>query len=172
MLHLVSKQACKLKLLKRWKIYYVFHWSLLEQNITWKGQVNKKVTELKTGDSGEYKVEAIWDSTIYANKEESHLLDLYYLIAWKRYLEKENIWKPSSTVQHLKKLINSFHNKLLEKLTATFPPTDSAPPMANPTIKLTRPNTKQKRGQPAHNASKQARNWVLDARDIWTIPSL
>ena len=31
-LHLVSSQAYKLKTLKQWKIYNVFHVSLLEQN--------------------------------------------------------------------------------------------------------------------------------------------
>ena len=65
--------------------------SLLEQNITKKEQIDKWVTKLKAGNSKEYKVKAIWDSAVYANKSESgQLLGLYYLVAWKRYLEKEN----------------------------------------------------------------------------------
>ena len=39
-LHPVSKQAYKLKLPKKWKIYNVFHGFLLEQNTTKKGRVN------------------------------------------------------------------------------------------------------------------------------------
>ena len=65
--------------------------SLLEQDTTRKERV-KKVSELDASDnSKEYKVEAIWDSTIYTNKLESgHLLSLYYLVAWKGYLKEEN----------------------------------------------------------------------------------
>ena len=38
--------------------------------------------ELAAGDeSGEYKMEAIWDSAVYARESESdHLLGLYYLV--------------------------------------------------------------------------------------------
>ena len=42
------------------------------------------MTELKfeAGDSKDYKVEAIWDSVVYANKlESSQLPALYYLVA-------------------------------------------------------------------------------------------
>ena len=66
--------------------------SLLEQDITRKRRVDKKVTELEfeAGDSKKYKMEAIWDSAVYDNKAEGRLLGLYYLVAWKRYLEEEN----------------------------------------------------------------------------------
>ena len=37
--------------------------------------------------------------------------------------------------------------------------------MARPIIKLTKPTTKRKRGQPAKSASKQVRNWVF--RCLW-----
>ena len=48
--------------------------------------------ELDAGDdSGEYKVEAIRDSAVYARELESdHLPSLYYLMSWKRYPEEEN----------------------------------------------------------------------------------
>ena len=46
-LYLVGKQAHKLKLLKRERIQDVFHVSLLKQDITRKGRIDKKVTELK-----------------------------------------------------------------------------------------------------------------------------
>ena len=122
--------------------------------------------EFEAGESEEYKVEAIWNSAVYVNKAKGHLPGLYYLVAWKSYPEEENIWKSLFVVQHLKKLINSFHKKHPEKPTATFPAINSALPMAMPTIKPTRPTTKWKRGQLAINANKQMRNWVLNACDI------
>ena len=55
---------------------------MLEQNTTRKERVDKKGTELEfeVGNSKKYKLKAIWDSTIYANKAKSHLLVLYYLV--------------------------------------------------------------------------------------------
>ena len=84
-LHLVGKQAYKLELSKKWKIHDVFHMSLLEQDTTKKGQVDENKTELAEldagEDSGEYEVEAIWDSAVYAKESESnHLSELYYLV--------------------------------------------------------------------------------------------
>ena len=57
--------------------------SLLEQDTIRKKRVNKNVTELNAGkDSGEYKVEAIQDSAVYAKELESgHLPGLYYLVS-------------------------------------------------------------------------------------------
>ena len=159
-LHPVEKQAYKLELPKRWKMHDVFHISLLEQDISRKERVDKRVTELEleAGNSKKYEVEAIRDSTVYASKSESgQLPGLYYLVAWKGYPEEENTWKPSSAVQHLKKLINFFHKDHPEKPTATSPSIDSAPPMAKPTF---RPNftLKRKRGRPADGANQQTRN--------------
>ena len=56
---------------------------LLEQDTTEKWRVDEKVMELKfeSGNSKEYKVEAIWNSASYANKAQSHLSGLYHLIA-------------------------------------------------------------------------------------------
>ena len=54
--------------------------SLLEQDTIRKEQVDKRVKELelKVGNSEKYKVEAIWDSTVYASKSElGQLLGLY-----------------------------------------------------------------------------------------------
>ena len=153
-------------------IHDIFHVSLLEQDITRKGRVDKKIMELEfeANNSKEYKLEAIWNSVVYANKAKGHLPSLYYLVAWKRYLEKENTWEPSLAVQHLKKPINSFHKKHLEKPTATSSPINSAPPMARLTVKLTSSITKRKRGRLANRANKQASNWVLNVCNIWAIP--
>ena len=47
MLHFVVKQAYKLELSKRWKIYNLFEMSLLEQDIIRKGWVDKKIPKLE-----------------------------------------------------------------------------------------------------------------------------
>ena len=139
--------------------------SLLKQNTTKKQRVDKRVTELKTGDSKKYEVEVIWDNAVYANKSKSgQLLGLYYLVAWNDHSKEKNTWELLSAVQHLKKLISCFYKKNLKKPTAISLPIKSAPPIARSTI---RPIfLKRKWGQPAGIASKQAKNWVLDASDI------
>ena len=60
-LHPVGKQVYKLELPKKWRIHDVFHVSLLEQDITKKGQVNDTQLnfKFKTGDDKEYKVDGI-----------------------------------------------------------------------------------------------------------------
>ena len=65
--------------------------SPLEQDTT-KKKRDDNAAELNTSDnSGEYKMEAIWDSVVYARESKSgHLSDLYYLVSWKRYSENEN----------------------------------------------------------------------------------
>ena len=85
-LHLVSSQAYKLKLLKQWRIHNVFHISLLEQDITRKGRVDEKTTEQLEFDAGsdnkEYEVEGIRNSVVYAKESEAgHLPSLYYLVS-------------------------------------------------------------------------------------------
>ena len=91
MLYPVEKEAYKLELPKNWRIHDIFHVSLLEQDTTRKKRDDNAV-ELDVGDdSGEYKVEAIWDSAVYVRKSKlGHLPGLYYLVSWKRYPEEEN----------------------------------------------------------------------------------
>ena len=70
--------------------------SLLKQNTIKKERVSEEVPELDFSDkdSKEFKVKAIWDSAVYANKLESgHLPGLYYLVAWKGYPKEENTWE-------------------------------------------------------------------------------
>ena len=94
-LHPIGKQAYKLKLFRKWKIHDIFHISLLEQNTTRKRRVDEEVRQIEfdIGDDkgGEYEVEAMWDSAVYASKSKSgHLLGPYYLVSWKGYIEEEN----------------------------------------------------------------------------------
>ena len=160
-LHPVGKQAYKLELPRKWKIYDVFHVSLLEQDTTRKKRVNEEVRQMKfnAGDDNgkEYEVEAIRDSAVYARETESgHLPGLYYLVPWKGYPKEKNTWKPASAVQHLRKLISSFHKDHLDKPSATFLAIDTAPPMARLTVKPTEP-LKQKRRRLANSTNKQAK---------------
>ena len=56
------------------------------------------IPEFEIGNNKKYKVETIQKSAIYIKKVNGHLLKLYYLIIWKSYLEKINIWKPALVV--------------------------------------------------------------------------
>ena len=163
-LYPVGKQAYKLELLKKWRIYNVFHVSLLEQNITRKERI-EKVLELNAGNnSKKHKVKTIWDSTVYTMELESgYLLGFYYLVAYKDYPEEENTWEPILAVQYLRKLISLFHKDHLKKPTAISPPVNFAPPMARPTVKPTpKFTTTRKRGRLANSANKQAKkNWTF-----------
>ena len=160
-LYPVGKQAYKLELPKKWKIHNVFHVSLLEQDTTKKGRVDENATELDAAndESGEYEVEAICDSAVYAKESESgHLPGLYYLVSWKGYPEEENTWEPALAVQHLRKLISSFHKDHPDKPTATSEAINTTPPMARPTVRPTATATalpKRKRGRLANSPNKQ-----------------
>ena len=157
-LHSIGKQAYKLKLPKKWRIYDVFHVLLLEQDTTRKKRVHEEnAEELDAGDKGEYEVKAIRDSAVYARESESgHLPGLYYLVSWKGYPKEENTWEPASAVQHLRKLINSFHKDHFDKPTATFLTIDTAPPMARPIVKPTE-SFKQKQEQLTRCAKKRTK---------------
>ena len=159
-LHPVGKQAYTLELPKKWRIHNVFHISLLEQDTIRKVRVDDEnnVAELDAGNkSGEYKVEAIRDSAVYARESESgHLPGLYYLVSWKRYPREDNTWDLASAVQHLIKLISSFHKDHPDKPLAISLAIDTAPSMARPTVKLP---AKQKREQSAKGATKCIKKW-------------
>ena len=65
---------------------------LLKQNINRKKRVDKKVIKLEfeTGNNKKYKVKAIYDNAVYTNKAKGYLRGLYYFVACKEYLKKEN----------------------------------------------------------------------------------
>lgn len=106
---------------------------LLKQDTTRSRLVDKNEIELNAGNnkSGEYKLKVIQDSAVYARElETGHLINLYYVISWKSYLEEENTWKLYSVVQYLKKLISSFYKDYFDKPTATSEVINTSPPMA------------------------------------------
>ena len=131
------------------RIHDDFHVSLLEQIITRKGWVDDEnnVAKLEAGNkNGEYEMEAIQNSAVYMRESEfGHLLGLYYLVSWKRYLKKKNTWEPASAMQYLRKLISSFHKNHPEKPTATSPAIDTVSPVARPTTKPTKPLKKKQK---------------------------
>ena len=140
---------------KKWRIHDVFHVSLLEQNITKKGQVNDTQLnfEFEAGNNKEYEIDGIWDSAVYAKESAGQLLGLYYLVLWKGYPEEENTWEAVSVIQHLQRLVTAYYKDNPKKPTATSAPIDTAPSMTRPsapprlTAKPTTASTK-KRGQP------------------------
>ena len=136
--------------------------SLLEQDTTKKGQIDKKTAKQLEFEAGgnnkEYKLEDICNSTVYARESEAgHLLGFYYLISWKGYFEDESTWEPASAMQHLRKLISSFNKDYLNKPTATSPPIDLVPPIAKRTVPLN-VNGKRKRGRPVGSVRKKAKH--------------
>ncbi len=135
--------------------------SLLEQDTTRKKRVDdalpepEKELKFKAGVNKEYDVKAIIYNKMYGSQanDNDQIPDLYYLVLWKSYLEEKNTQKLSSAVIHLRKLINTFHKKYLEKLIATSLPLDSISPMARPFIlKL-----KQKYSHLSKKANKRSR---------------
>ena len=81
-LHPVGKQTYKHELPKKWRIYDVFHISLLEEDITKKGQRNDTQLNFKfeAGNNKEYEVDGIQNSAVYAKESASRLPGLYYLV--------------------------------------------------------------------------------------------
>ena len=132
---------------------------MLEQDTIKKGRINELFPEpepeFDAGDNKEYKVEAIIDSAVYANKAEGHLPGLYYLVSWKGYPEDKSTWEPFFTVMHLRKMISTFHKDYPEKPTATSSPLDSVSPMDKPSIKPpVKPSAKQKQGRPISSTKR------------------
>ena len=110
--------------------------SLLEQNTIKKKWVDdENVSKLNVGnESGEYEVEAIRDSAIYAKEVDGDLPGLYYLVTWKGYLEEKNTWEPSLPVMHFRKMISTFYKDHSEKSIVRSPLLDTTPPITRLTV--------------------------------------
>ena len=96
------------------------------------------ITKLDAGDNerSKYKVKAIQDSAVYSKESKlGYLPEFYYLVSWKGYLVKENIWKPALAIQHLRKLISSFYKDYLIKPIVTSKAIDTILLMAKPNIR-------------------------------------
>ena len=132
--------------------------SLLEQDTTRKGREFSVLEFEPNNNDKEYMVEAIQDSAIYTKEADRHLPGLYYLVAWKGYLEEENIWESFLAVMQLWKMFSTFHKDHPKKPTATSAPLDSAPPMAKPRVKPTK-LLKRKRGQLAKKRATKRATW-------------
>ena len=121
--------------------------SLLEQDITRKGRINKLFLEpepeFDAGDNKKYKVKAIINNVVYAKKTERHLPDLYYLVSWKDYPKEESTWEPFSTLMHLLKVISTFHKDHLVKSIVTSLFLKSALPIAKLSVKPAKLSAKQ-----------------------------
>ena len=143
-LHTVGKQAYKLELPIKWKIYDLFHVSLLKQDIKRKKQVDnqalpKPEKEFEAKNNKEYKIKAIINSAVYGKEVNNQIPDLYYLVSWKSYLNEENTWEPSMVIKHLRKLINIFHKKYLKKPIITSLFLAFAPLIVRPTVSKEQP---------------------------------
>ena len=66
---------------------------LLKQNTTKKRRMDKEIRQndfdISNSNGKRYKIRAICDSAIFVRWSEDYLLELYYLILWKGYLEKK-----------------------------------------------------------------------------------
>lgn len=81
MFYLVWKQAYKLELPARRKIYNVFYVLLLKQKYRRKNRINKfSMPKFKMGNNKKYEIETIQDSAVNAKKTDKHLPRLYYLV--------------------------------------------------------------------------------------------
>lgn len=80
----VGKKAYRLKLPTKWRIYHLFHVSLLETDVTRREVVDQKIAdqlEFEEGEQPEQEIDSIMDSMVFAEEAiDSRLPGLYYLI--------------------------------------------------------------------------------------------
>lgn len=110
-------------------------------------------------------MKTIWDSVICISKRKYYLLGFYILVIYKSYYKRKNIWKPWSAFEQLKKLINFFQKKHIEKSTAISLALHCTILIVEPIIKF----TKWKQDWLAKNINKQVKNLALNTYDISSI---
>ena len=137
---------------------------LLEQDTTKKEQINelfsKSKPEFDADNNKEYKVEAIINNAVYAKKAEEHLLNFYYFVSWKGYLEEKSTWESFFAIIHFWKMISLFHKDHLEKPMAISPLFNFAPPMTKPLVKPAKLFVKQKQDR-LTSSTKTAKEWDI-----------
>jgi len=101
----ISDVSYKLKLPNFFRIFPVFHISLLEPAYEneFKGRNIPTPKPIILNGEKEYKVESILDSKKFYNK-------IKYLIHWKGYDDSENSWEPFENL-HCNKFLAEFYKK-------------------------------------------------------------
>ena len=61
--------------------------------------------KFEAGNNEKYKVDGIWDHTVYIRESARQPPGFYYLVLWKGYTKKENIRESSLAIQDLWKLV-------------------------------------------------------------------
>ena len=115
--------------------------------------------EFKVGNNKVYKVDGIWDSTVYAREPARQLSGLYYLVLWKSYPEKKNTWKSALVIQHFQRLVIAYHKDNSKKPTVISPSINLAPLMAGPTVKPTIAPTKKRAWPAKTNTNKRVKKF-------------
>lgn len=95
---------------------------------------------------------------------EDQLLDLYYLVLWKCYSKKKNIWEPVLPVQHIWKQISTSYKNHHDKSIIIFTSINIAPSMTKSTNKtIEAPTIKQKRSHSAKTANNKpaTKSWII-----------
>ena len=129
--------------------------------------MNDMQLKFDAGNNKKYEVDGIWNSAVYAKKSAKQLSGLYYLVLWKTYPKKENIWEPVLAIQHLWRLVIVFYKDNSEKPIATFVPVDMILPIARPTnLPIVKPTVKpttastKKCGRPAKSTTTTTTKWA------------
>lgn len=83
-LETVRKQAYRLKLPAKWRIYLVFYVSLLERDITRREAVDQNIADqlkFEEGEQPEQEIDSIIEGMVFVKKAiDGRPLELYYLI--------------------------------------------------------------------------------------------
>lgn len=108
--------------------------------------------EFDIGEDKKYRVETIKNNAVFSNAvAEDQSSKLHFLLFWKSYLEKEDIWEPTLVVIYLWKMIGMIHKNHPKKPIATFPPFDSVLSIVKPVVQ---PIIKCKQSWPAEDLIK------------------
>lgn len=71
--------------------------------------------------------------------EAGHLPRLYNLVFWKSYPEEKDTWEPASAMQHLQKLVITFHKDYPNKPIVMVFSIDTISLIARPNMKPSKP---------------------------------